>query len=142
MDIFVINVIAPQQALLVRKWPHTNPASDRENRNLGRVSFFATGNGMVVNMYAQRNPGAPNMTNDTSSVRLNTFMTCLTQIAETYIHGYNSIYLPSGVGCGLAKGDWADYHNAIITIANAYPHRRFVIVHKNNEYTCNYVCRS
>lgn len=118
-------------ASIVQKWPHTNPAADKDNRRLGRVSFFAAGNNMVVNMYAQRNPGKATEPDDTGHARLGAFVSCLKQVAETYIHGYDAIYLPHGIGCGLAGGDWDDYFCAITAVAIKYPHKKFVIVKKN-----------
>lgn len=60
----------------------------------------------VICMFAQFQPGKPNIYNDSSQHRLSWFKACLEEINKLNI---DTIAMPYNIGCGLAGGNWEDY---------------------------------
>ena len=83
--------------------------------------------GNVIHMFSQYYPSGPNNTNDTKSLRLQWFNNCLNQISKLNI---TSVSFPHYIGCGLARGNWDDYHNCIKEFAKTNPHINVYIVKK------------
>jgi O-acetyl-ADP-ribose deacetylase (regulator of RNase III) len=72
----------------------------------------------VINMIAQYYPGSPKnpiSLLDGFLAREGYFNTCLKQIL--HIQDVESIAFPFAIGCGLAKGNWANYMNMIEAFA-------------------------
>ena len=63
----------------------------------------------VANLYGQRCPGGPRA-DDTCQLRLGWFESALEQLATTLIEDSERsvVLFPHGIGCGLARGKWAD----------------------------------
>ncbi|KAJ8600789.1 hypothetical protein CTAYLR_006122 [Chrysophaeum taylorii] len=72
------------------------------------------GNRIVVALFAQRKPGKPWAKNDSQSLRLEWFESCLEQLGRLMqSRGADTVALPYLIGCGLAGGDWGLYERAI-----------------------------
>lgn len=67
-------------------------------------------NGRVVNLYAQRQIGGPRG-NETAAQREAWFRACLDQLAA--IPRVVSAAFPYQIGCGLARGNWANYEKIL-----------------------------
>lgn len=76
--------------------------------NLGSIDVL--GNGVnerfVINLYCQLRPGCPNGDHDQRRDRLRWLKVCLNEVSK--IENIESVAFPSGMGCGLAKGNWND----------------------------------
>jgi O-acetyl-ADP-ribose deacetylase (regulator of RNase III) len=81
----------------------------------------------VIHMFSQYYPGSPNNGNDCKQLRLQWFNNCLNQIAKLPI---NTVAFPCYIGCGLARGNWNDYHDAIKIFARNNSHITVYIVKK------------
>lgn len=69
--------------------------------------------GRVANLYAQRGPGRP-AAGDSADQRLRWFETALDDlVSKLPTDDKTAVLFPYGIGCGLARGRWADYEAAI-----------------------------
>jgi len=90
---------------IAKKWPKVknNYVQVAKNSRLGDVFFTFAMNGLIVaNLFSQDRYGRDRRYTD-----YNALAKCLSTI---YAYGENMdypIYLPYGLGCGLAGGDWA-----------------------------------
>lgn len=77
----------------------------------------------IVNMYAQYRPGKPHKTSimDGREARLKYFESCLNHMMR-FVREPSSFSFPYGIGCGLAEGNWDDYHARIQWFAGYYSH--------------------
>jgi O-acetyl-ADP-ribose deacetylase (regulator of RNase III) len=64
----------------------------------------------VICMFAQFQPGKPNMYNDSPRQRLTWFKQCLEEIVKL---GIDTVAMPHNIGCGLAGGDWKEYQKVL-----------------------------
>lgn len=89
-------------ALQIRQqWPHWYQHFIATEPKLGLVTFFEVEPGLfVANLYAQDGYGRGERHTD-----YNAFRQCLRRVAE--FAPDLEIYLPVGIGCGLAGGDWS-----------------------------------
>jgi O-acetyl-ADP-ribose deacetylase (regulator of RNase III) len=84
-----------------RKWPQVYRAYMRTEPFLGRIHITKIATDLrVCNIYGQANYGHGRQY--TAYVALDD---AFRKIAETYAPDYD-IYIPEGLGCGLAGGDW------------------------------------
>ena len=67
--------------------------------------------GKVIHLCAQRRPGKPSGTDDTSKQRLEWFKAALADLTRQMPDA--DVALPYGIGCGLAGGDWPTYLSVI-----------------------------
>jgi O-acetyl-ADP-ribose deacetylase (regulator of RNase III) len=68
----------------------------------------------VINMIAQYYPGEPSSDSsliDSAKIREGYFWQCLLKISR--IEELYSIAFPYGIGCGLAGGNWDNYHRML-----------------------------
>lgn len=103
-----------------------NPYLNSKTRVPGTVDLIMSPQQtlMVANMYAQYHPGGPSSglrniprrdalglkIEDTSLQRLAWFRLCCQKIRIWMKdNGIETIGLPEGIGCGLARGNWSDY---------------------------------
>jgi len=134
------------------KYPHANPYTKRDS-DPTLIDRPGTANVVkpVVNLYGQFSPGKPKtpedisgdkwekqfatakeagllalIAADSSEERLQWFRQSLEGLPEK-LRGQPSIAFPSGIGCGLAGGDWEEYLTAIEEFADANPRIRVVI---------------
>lgn len=85
----------------------------------------------VLAMYAQYHPGGASEKNgDTKEQRLVWFEACLEKIKK--IKNMRVIAFPHNIGCGLAKGDWDQYHALLEKFAEDVLFR-VILVNKNSE---------
>ena len=68
----------------------------------------------VANLYGQRYPGGPRAS-DIDQLRLGWFESGLEQLATILMEDNEKtmVLFPHGIGCGLARGKWADYESII-----------------------------
>ena len=90
----------------------------------------------VICLFAQYGPGKADasyeddhvVTNDGAEKRLEYFKKALTKIPTVAPAG-STLYIPYGIGCGLAGGDWAKYEPALRAFAAAHKDYKVVVVH-------------
>lgn len=118
----VSNYAAGLAYSIFQKFPYANVYSHRPYPYVAKGDdlpghIIIRGNGkskrFIVSLGGQYFPGAPNEKSllDSSIVREGYFWQCLKQIAK--IEELESIALPVGIGCGLAKGNWNHYMKMI-----------------------------
>lgn len=112
------------------KFPYANSYAGRESQDIpGKIKIFGSDNDrFVINMMGQIFPGKPKFLNDCSKSREKFFHKCLIKIAK--IENLESIAFPSGIGCGLAGGNWNYYYNTLVNFEK--------FVEKNNVKV--YIC--
>ena len=91
----------------------------------GTVDFFSIGSKRyLVNLYGQNNPGKPTRS-ETRADRLKWFSDGLQAISEFIASEFPdskvSIGFPNKIGCGLAGGNWPDYHRLLENFAKQNP---------------------
>jgi hypothetical protein len=93
---------------LFERYPDANVYTSRKTYSVpGTISVHGT----IVNMFAQINPGKPNLQGrDTVENRLAWFKSCLFLIQDLEP---GSIAMPWKIGCGLAGGDWSVYKSML-----------------------------
>ena len=82
----------------------------------------------VVNLNAQRYPGAAYWSNDTREIRLAAFRHCLKLLGDLVVEGRTAeakqgksiVTMPIRIGCGLGKGNLEEYHSEIERFANEH----------------------
>lgn len=86
----------------------------------GSIEIFENENFIVINMYAQLNPGKPRKYVDTREFRFALFRQCLTKLKLTITHDEqfrnkvaDGIAIPKYIGCGTGGGNWSEYEQAI-----------------------------
>lgn len=83
--------------------------------------------GKVINMLAQVYPGAPTVV-ESEAMRLHWFRACLKEMRDILDPATTkSVAFPKNIGCGLAKGHWPHYHQALKEFARAVPYYVYVI---------------
>lgn len=95
-------------------FPWANTYSKRiKHSKQGTIDVL--GNGLdqryVINGYVQYYPGGPIHISDSYNLRLRCLSNCFSLIRK--IPGIESIGIPVGMGCNLAKGNWSDYLSLI-----------------------------
>lgn len=78
----------------------------------------------VVHLYAQIFPGAATAGRDSAEARLIMFASALAKLEGKLTTGEiaeKTILVPSGIGCGLARGDWGHYRAAVADFAARLP---------------------
>lgn len=111
-------------SLISKKYPTANLYSGKhkcENRPLGSIILRDN----IVALIAQNSPGKP-AEKDSSIMRLAWFKQALTQACN--IPQVSTLYLPYGIGCGLAGGDWKQYSKAIEEIQEMHKGIEIVLV--------------
>jgi hypothetical protein len=100
---------------IFEKYPEANVYT--EKRKLGTIEIRFSKGKCIVALYAQYYPGGPRKPDDKQS-RLEAFKKCLDKLAN-YLDREKIIFaaFPYNIGCGLAKGNWADYYNLICRFA-------------------------
>lgn len=107
--------------------PRANTYAVGAPRRCGDVGVFPPEDGGmgVLNCYAQLGPGGPDRKEDTTEKRLSWFQECLQKIGE--IEDLRSVAFPHMIGCGLARGEWADYEKALTDFASTFPSVRVTV---------------
>jgi len=83
--------------------------------------------GKVINMLAQVYPGPPT-TSESEAMRLHWFKACLEKMKEELDPTTTkSVAFPYKIGCGLAKGYWPHYRQALKEFVVAVPYYVYVI---------------
>ncbi len=114
-------------SVLSKKYPRCNLYSGKhkvDQRNPG--TFILRDH--IIALIAQLYPGKPS-SNDSASMRLNWFCNALDDACR--IKGVETLYLPYGIGCGLAGGDWKEYAKAIELISCKNQHVKIILVKLN-----------
>ncbi len=90
----------------------------------------------VICLFAQYGPGKPSAyeddyvtADDTTAARLRYFAKALTKMTAIVPAG-STLYVPYGIGSGLAGGKWTDYEAALREFARAHTEYKMVVVHK------------
>lgn len=100
-------------------FPWANTYSKREKHSK-QGTIDVLGNGLdqryVINAYVQYYPGGPIHISDPYNLRLTCLSNCFSLIRK--IPEIESIGIPVGMGCSLAKGSWEDYLSLIEDFAN------------------------
>lgn len=95
-------------------FPWANTYSKREKHSK-QGTIDVLGNGLdqryVINAYVQYYPGGPIHISDPYNLRLTCLSNCFSLIRK--IPEIESIGIPVGMGCSLAKGSWEDYLSLI-----------------------------
>lgn len=105
---------------VVQKFPWADFYSN-SNRKPGTIQIAGNpvlGQRQIIAMFAQYNPGRPSHF-ETKKIRVEWFQTCLNLISV--IPNLKSIGFPFNIGCGLAGGDWEDYHQMLANFAASNP---------------------
>jgi O-acetyl-ADP-ribose deacetylase (regulator of RNase III) len=104
---------------IFKKFPYANVY--HEARTPGTIKICGNGKDkrFVVSLFAQNGPGKPT-SKETARQREKWFAKCLTELVNT-IPKDSTVAFPSGVGCGLAGGDWSHYLNMIEQFADFDP---------------------
>lgn len=106
---------------IAKKYPHADFYSSRKEDSVpGTIKVAGNKNKsqrFVVAMFAQLNPGKPKK-GDSAAQREKWFEECLNKISK--IKSLKSIAFPSGIGCGLAGGDWNAYYKIICDWARSH----------------------
>jgi len=101
-----------------KAFPYANIYSGKHkvdpiNRNPGTIIARKSSNTTIINLLAQKYPSKPTI-DDTKEVRLSYFKQCLENLgAWCKDNVIELVYMPYGIGCGLAGGNWADYEACI-----------------------------
>jgi hypothetical protein len=106
----------------------TFPSADiYKDRNEPDLAGTIKIRGKVINMLAQVYPGPPSVS-ESEAMRLHWFRACLEKIKEELDPATTkSVAFPYKIGCGLAKGYWPHYHQALKEFAEAVPFYVYVI---------------
>ena len=94
---------------MFKKYPEANDYKRRTYGKLGtiKVHRISNENRVVVNMFAQKNPGIKNKIQE----NMNAFVNCLQEIRALNI---TEIAFPFNIGCGIAGGSWPKYKKMLI----------------------------
>lgn len=123
-------------ATIFNKFPEANTySSNPDPSQFGGYRVFKVENQpfkSIVNLYTQLFPGSAGRVygsiQDSVDARLSAFRDALSDyIAE---HNPSSVAMPKYIGCGLAGGNWSQYHAAIIEVAGWHVDTEFHIVEK------------
>lgn len=116
-------------AAIAKKYPYANFYSRRtETSEPGTIELRGKkrkNQRYVLALYAQYYPGKPKA-NDTSGDRIMWFNKCLHRISK--IKNLRSIAFPSGIGCGLAGGEWNVYQRLIEEWTETIPNIKVYII--------------
>lgn len=88
--------------------------------------------GKVVNMFAQIGPGKGRGPADSPDQRLQYFRLCLQQLGQALPADARTAF-PYKIGCGLACGNWDDYHADLQQFARSHPSMEVVIVARHED---------
>ena len=108
-----------------KAYPYANIYSGKHKvypslRNPGTIIVRNSSNTTIINLLAQKYPSKPTA-DDSKENRLTYFKQCLEHVAawckENVIE---LVYLPYGIGCGLAGGNWADYQACITAFSQTH----------------------
>lgn len=83
----------------------------------------------VIAIMGQLRPG-PAKDPETPAMRLGWFRSALEALAKRINSGtlaVGKLYFPHGIGCGLAKGKWGDYSDAISSFAESVPNQVYIV---------------
>ena len=119
---------------IFRDNPQANTYTTNPNpTNYGSAQIFKA-NGKpykyIANIYGQYDVGHPRpLTIDSAEMRRMAFSQGLDIVYDWMMeNGCTSIAFPKGIGCGLAGGDWEDYHQMILNMSTFFPEFTTTIV--------------
>lgn len=104
--------------LLFEQFPYADTYKNRTTpTEPGTYSIHGDGQGrrFVVNLYSQYHPGKAKPKPDSRPQRLEWLIRGLEMFVDD--HGPKELALPYGIGCGLAGGNWQEYHDALTAFA-------------------------
>jgi len=110
--------------------PYSN-VYEETTRQCGNIEIrgdLSKGQRVIIAMFAQYYPGKP-CPKDTYEERKEWFEECLEAISE--LRSDYDIAFPWCIGCGLAGGEWKDYHQMIDIFASSY--KKKVYIYQFNE---------
>ena len=87
---------------------------------VGTIEVFDVDDNHVVNLYAQYRPSKIESGGGTRAFRKQWFKECLDELHEYLIanaHDHATVAFPYLIGCGLAGGNWNEYHALILDFA-------------------------
>jgi len=87
---------------------------------------------VIYNLFAQRYPNKARYNNDTPALRLKWLQEGLEKIAADLPVGTPFIYIPHGMGCTSAGGNWEDYRKAFQNFAALIPQTKVVVLKKRS----------
>lgn len=109
---------------IFHKYPNTNIYQQRTGPSqLGTIAI--TDN--IIHLFGQRYPGRPNITDDTTPIRLHAFKTGLVHISRIPNIHNTPLAIPYKIGCGLAGGNWGKYYATLNQWAAYYQLTNVVI---------------
>ncbi len=132
-------VVAGLSSAIAKKWPALHPykkrvpmgkshrATEASCSSPGTVDCFVdpVSGAQVLCIYGQYAPGKP-AGSDSREARLAWFASGLAKI-PTMIPEGSTLYIPYGIGCGLAGGHWPSYYKALCDFAGA----KIVLIQKD-----------
>lgn len=87
-----------------------------------------SGPSVVVSLFGQYNPGAPDLERDNVSSRLGYFRTALYILDwECRKKKWASVSFPAKLFCGVAGGIWEEYEKEIRTFASRVPAQVYIV---------------
>lgn len=100
----------------------TYTSKKRGERLLGNISIHKIDdNRVIINMYSQFYPGKPKHYRDAAKLRVGYFTSCLNYICSFLENRcIKKIAMPYMIGCGLAGGNWDDYHRLLINFEKSF----------------------
>lgn len=108
---------------LFDRWPAANVYRSEEHNitRIGGVEVRSVQAGVrVAALFAQRWPGGPRSGSDSRARRLGWFESALNDLM-LYVGPKTCVRLPYRIGCGLARGNWAEYWPLIEAFAARCP---------------------
>lgn len=137
-------VVAGLSSAIAKKWPGLHPykgrvpigrthrATEESCDEPGTCEIFKDKSGAAVAcLYGQVHPGkASSGGKDSREARLQYFTNALRHMAFQLNAPYH-LYIPYGIGCGLAGGNWADYYKVLCEFAATNSNYNVYLVKKD-----------
>jgi O-acetyl-ADP-ribose deacetylase (regulator of RNase III) len=109
---------------IFNKYPSANVYKQKHKLGdysaVGTIDVFDADDNHVINMYAQYRPAGIESGGATRAFRKQWFKECLDDLHEYLVENardHATVAFPYLIGCGLAGGNWSEYHALILDFA-------------------------